>query len=221
MIYKHFRSFCFYIVYSYFPDYEKAGILHCVKVVRFLVDIISTGFFLLTSIGQVWVTTPYVEIGLWQYCFSRDEECVMYSEETLTLSGKAVRVMVALSCLCMLAATAFSVFGLFSSKTRGTFHSIATVSACCCLACALIIFTVQANSTSPSPLLEIKEQNFRFGWTYIVGWTSVCFTFIAWVIVFCSVTALNEIWRKQKLKNRDKKEISGGFCWIGFPTKTL
>ena len=181
-------------MHSYFPDYEKAGILHCVKVVRLLVDLMAVSFFLLTSVGQAWVTTPSIEMGLWRYCFTADDHCVMYNEDTLTFVEKAARVMVALSCLCILAATAFSIFGLFSSKTRGTFHSMATVSACCCLASAMIIFTVQVNSALPSALQLMEEgEDYQFGWTYIVGWTSVWFTFLAWIVVFCSVTALNEI----------------------------
>ena len=178
---QNYREFCSNIVFKYFPDYEKAGILHCLKVIRLLTDLINISLMFSSCIGSKWWISDTETIGLWQTCaLDGSNTCLDYNEEELNFTEKSVRILIALACCCMLATVLLSTFGIFTSRSHGIFHSISTISATICMFLALVLFTL----TTASDGIGV------YGWSYIVGWTSV--VLLSWCFIYCTISAFSD-----------------------------
>ena len=187
----YYKELCLNLTYKFFPDYERAGVIHCLKVVRMCTDLIATSLLIASCIGISWIEQADIaSYGLWRQCFTiltsngdLVEHCRELTGDDMTFAGKSCRIFVVMACLCMISAVMLSAFGIFTSRSHGLFHSISTLSGIVCAIIGLVLFT------SPSAISNIEE---TFGWSYILGWTSVAFNFVCWLLIYCTMSAFND-----------------------------
>ena len=190
-----YKELCLKITSHFFPDYERAGVIHFLKVVRMITDLISTSLLIASCVGDSWINRGDIaSIGLWRHCWviqASDgggiEHCQELTGEEMSFGERSCRIFIVLSCLCMFSAIMLSVFGIFTSRSHGIFHSISTLSAVLCTVIALVIFTV---STPSGTSLDGRDES--FGWAYILGWTSVTFSFVCWLLIYCTMSVFND-----------------------------
>ena len=191
-LFKFYKELCLNLTYKFFPDYERAGVIHCLKVVRMCTDLIATSILIASCVGISWIDHDDIaSYGLWRQCFtivtsSSDtiEPCRELTGDDMTFTGKSCRIFIVMSCLCMLSAVMLSAFGIFTSRSHGLFHSISTLSGVTCAILGLVLF-----STPTSAISSAEE---TFGWAYILGWTSVAFSFVCWLLIYCTMSAFND-----------------------------
>lgn len=189
-----YKEFCLNLTFKYFPDYERAGVIHCLKVVRLITDLICISLLIACCVGDTWLYQgDTASIGLWRHCWTVttsdgdviDEICRELTGDEMTFAEKSCRIFAVMSCLCMLSALLLSLFGIFSSRSHGAFHSISILSSVTCTVAALVLFSL----SSP---LNYYGDNTSYGWAYIVGWTCVAFTMVCWSLVYCTMSVFND-----------------------------